>query len=177
MGFGLFTNVAIGARHAQAAHGFARVAVVDFDVHHGNGTQHTFEADGSLFFASSHQFPFYPGSGAAAEVGVGNIVNVPLAAGAGGVEFRAAMNHRILPALRDFGPDLLLISAGFDAHADDPLALLNFLEEDYQWATAEIAAVAEDCCAGRLVSTLEGGYDLAALGRSAAAHVRALMAA
>ena len=177
MGFCLFNNIAIGARHAQAAHGFSRVAVVDFDVHHGNGTQHMFEADGSLFFASTHQSPFYPGSGAAAETGVGNIVNVPLAAGAGGVEFRAAMNDRILPALRDFGADFLLISAGFDGHADDPLAQLNFRGADYQWATAELAALAEEACAGRLVSTLEGGYDLAALADSAASHVRALMAA
>ena len=114
---------------------------------------------------------------AAAETGVGNIVNVPLAAGAGGIEFRAAMNDRILPALRDFGPDFLLISAGFDGHADDPLAQLNFREADYQWATAELAALAEEACAGRLVSTLEGGYDLAALADSAASHVRALMAA
>ena len=177
MGFCLFNNVAIGALHARAGHGLSRVAVVDFDVHHGNGTQHAFEADGDLFFASTHQFPFYPVSGAAAEVGLGNIVNAPLEAGSGGVEFRAAMSDKILPALRAFGPDMLLISAGFDGHADDPLAALNFIEADYEWATAELAALADDCCGGRLVSTLEGGYDLAALGRSAAAHVRALMAA
>jgi acetoin utilization deacetylase AcuC-like enzyme len=177
MGFCLFNNVAIGARHAQSAHSLGRVAVVDFDVHHGNGTQHMFEADGDLFYASTHQFPHYPGSGAATETGVGNIVNAPLSAGDGGVEFRAAMNDQILPALRDFGPDFLFISAGFDAHAADPLAALNFLEADFEWATAELCALADDCCAGRLVSTLEGGYDLAALASSAASHLRALMAA
>ena len=177
MGFCLFNNVAIGARHAQSAHSLGRVAVVDFDVHHGNGTQHMFEADGDLFYASTHQFPHYPGSGAATETGVGNIVNAPLSAGDGGVEFRAAMNDQILPALRDFGPDFLFISAGFDAHAADPLAALNFLEADFEWATAELCALADDCCAGRLVSTLEGGYDMAALASSAASHLRALMAA
>jgi acetoin utilization deacetylase AcuC-like enzyme len=151
--------------------------VVDFDVHHGNGTQHMFEADGDLFFGSTHQYPHYPGSGAAHEQGVGNIVNVPLAAGDGSAEFRAAMTGTILPALSAFAPDFILISAGSDAHADDPLAMLNFHENDYAWATTEISRVADDCCDGRLVSTLEGGYDLGALGRSAAAHVRALMAA
>jgi acetoin utilization deacetylase AcuC-like enzyme len=177
MGFCLFNNVAIAAGQARSVHGLDRVAVVDFDVHHGNGTQHMFETEASLFFASTHQYPHYPGSGAADERGVGNIVNAPLAAGAGSAEFRAAMTGTILPALADFDPDFVLISAGFDAHADDPLAMLNFVEADYEWATAEIAGVADTCCGGRLVSTLEGGYDLGALGRSAAAHVRALMAA
>jgi acetoin utilization deacetylase AcuC-like enzyme len=177
MGFCLFNNVAIAAAQARAVHGLNRVAVVDFDVHHGNGTQHMFEADGDLFFGSTHQYPHYPGSGAAHEQGVGNIVNVPLAAGGGGAEFRAAMTGTILPALTDFAPDFILISAGFDAHAADPLAMLNFHEDDYAWATTEISRVADDCCDGRLVSTLEGGYDLGALGRSAAAHVRALMSA
>ena len=177
MGFCLFNNVAIAAEQARRVHGLGRVAVVDFDVHHGNGTQHMFEADAGLFFASTHQYPYYPGSGAAGERGVGNVVNLPLAAGAGSAEFRAAMTGTILPALADFDPDFVLISAGFDAHADDPLAMLNFEDDDYGWATAEIARVAGECCGGRLVSTLEGGYDLGALGRSAAAHVRALMAA
>ena len=177
MGFCLFNNVAIAAGQARAAHGLNRVAVVDFDVHHGNGTQHMFEADGDWFFGSTHQYPLYPGTGAADETGVGNIVNVPLAAGDGSMAFRAAMSGTILPALSDFAPDFILVSAGFDAHRDDPLAMLNFVEDDYAWATTEISRVADDCCGGRLVSTLEGGYDLGALGRSAAAHVRALMAA
>ena len=177
MGFCLFNNVAIAAGQARSLHGLGRVAVVDFDVHHGNGTQHMFEADAGLFFASTHQYPYYPGTGAADERGVGNVVNVPLAAGAGSAEFRAAMSGTILPALTEFDPDFILISAGFDAHADDPLAMLDFGEADYEWATAEVARVAASCCQGRLVSTLEGGYDLGALGRSAAAHVRALMAA
>ena len=177
MGFCLFNNVAIAAGQARAVHGHNRVAVVDFDVHHGNGTQHMFDADGDMFFGSTHQYPYYPGTGAADETGVGNIVNVPLVAGDGSTAFRAAMSGTILPALSDFAPDFILISAGFDAHRDDPLAMLNFVEDDYAWATTEISRVADDCCGGRLVSTLEGGYDLGALGRSAAAHVRALMSA
>ncbi len=177
MGFCLFNNVAIGAAHARAVHGLDRVAVVDFDVHHGNGTQAIFAADADLFFASTHQYPFYPGTGGRDETGVGNIVNVPLAAGSGSDEFRQAMTGEILPALRGFAPDMVCVSAGFDAHVDDPLAQLRFTEDDYDWATREIAKAADECCDGRLVSTLEGGYDLAALGRSCATHVRALMAA
>ena len=178
MGFCLFNNVAIGAAQARAVHGLNRVAVVDFDVHHGNGTQAMFWDDAELFFGSTHQMPLYPGTGAHNERGVaGNIVNVPLPPFAGSEEFRLAMGEGILPALRQFAPEFLLVSAGFDAHEDDPLAQLRFRDEDYAWATAELRQVAEDCCSGRLVSTLEGGYDLAALASSASAHVRALMAA
>ena len=174
MGFCLFNNVAVGAFHARAVHGLERVAVVDFDVHHGNGTEAAFRDDGDLFFASSHQFPHYPGTGSGREDN-DHIVNAPLAAGAGGSEFRAAWERQILPALRDFGPEMVFISAGFDAHARDPLAELYLTEEDFAWVTREIRAVAEDCCGGRLVSTLEGGYDLEALAASAVAHVEALV--
>ena len=175
MGFCLFNNVAVGALHAREQHGLARAAVIDFDVHHGNGTQATFAHDAELFYASTHQFPHYPGTGSADEQGVGNVVNAPLAPNTGSAEFRQAMNDRILPALRDFAPDFTFISAGFDAHAADPLAQLNLVEEDFAWATREIMDIAEASSKGRVVSTLEGGYDLDALGSSAAAHVRVLM--
>jgi len=177
MGFCLFNSVAVAAQHARAAHGLDRVAVIDFDVHHGNGTQAAFWDDADLFYASSHQSPLYPGTGSARERGVGNIVNMPLAPGSGSAEFRAAYTGTILPALRAFRPDFVLISAGFDAHADDPLAGLNLATADYGWVTAELCAVAAKSAQGRVVSALEGGYDLAALAASAAAHVRALMAA
>jgi acetoin utilization deacetylase AcuC-like enzyme len=176
MGFCLLNNVAIGARHAQKIHNLARVAVIDFDVHHGNGTQAIFERDPSLFYASTHQSPLYPGTGASSECGVGNIVNAPLRPGAGGPEFRQAMTEIVLPALAAFQPDFILISAGFDAHADDPLAGLNFSEADYEWATHAIRKIARETCQDRVVSTLEGGYDLAALAASTAAHLRGLMA-
>ena len=177
MGFCLFNNVAVGALHARLTHGLERVAVVDFDVHHGNGTQHMFEADENLLYASTHQAPFYPGTGAESETGVGNIINVPLAATSGSVEFRAAFEENILPRLRAFEPGILLVSAGFDAHVDDPLAHLQLTEDDYGWVTRELLSVAHDCCDGRLVSTLEGGYDLGALARSVEVHVQELMAA
>ncbi|MFQ5984874.1 MAG: histone deacetylase family protein [Alphaproteobacteria bacterium] len=176
MGFCLFNNVAIGAEQARTAHAFRRVAVVDFDVHHGNGTQAVFEKDRDLFYASAHQWPHYPGTGAADERGLGNVVNVPLAAMSGGRELRLAFIDHILPALEAFEPDFLLVSAGFDAHAADPLALLQLTEDDFAWATAELVKVAEKSCGRRVVSVLEGGYDLDALAASAAAHVRALMA-
>ncbi len=177
MGFCLFNNVAIGAHRARAVHGLARVAVIDFDVHHGNGTQEIFAADPHLFYGSTHQWPLYPGTGARSETGVGNIVNVPLRPNAGSAEFRAAFETVILPALEAFRPDLVLISAGFDAHRDDPLAQLNLVEADFAWATERLCACAARHCQGRVVSSLEGGYDLDALAASAAAHVGALMAA
>jgi acetoin utilization deacetylase AcuC-like enzyme len=176
MGFCFFNSVAIAAEHARAAHGLTRVAVVDFDVHHGNGTQAAFERDKDLFYASSHQHPCYPGTGAESERGVaGNIVNAPLAPGAGSDECRAAYTDRILPMLRGFRPELLVISAGFDAHARDPLAQLRLEDEDYAWVSEELAAVAADCCDGRIVAALEGGYDLEALSNACAEHVRVLM--
>jgi acetoin utilization deacetylase AcuC-like enzyme len=177
MGFCLFNNAAIGALRARGAHGLARVAVVDFDVHHGNGTQARFADDPGLFYASTHQFPLYPGTGAASETGVGNIVNVPLPPLAGSREFRRGVEREILPALEAFRPEMVVISAGFDAHRSDPLAQLMLDETDYGWITGELLAIARQHAQGRLVSTLEGGYDLAALGASVAAHLRVLMSA
>jgi acetoin utilization deacetylase AcuC-like enzyme len=177
MGFCLFANAAVAARHAQAAHGLTRIAVVDFDVHHGNGTQACFETDATLFYASSHQSPCYPGTGEAEETGVGNIVNAPLPPGADGAAFRTAWRDILLPALDHFAPELLVISAGFDAHARDPLAQLRVREADFAWLTEALCSLADRHCKGRLVSLLEGGYDLDALASSAASHVRALMRA
>jgi len=177
MGFCLFNNVAIGAKRAQTAADVKRVAVVDFDVHHGNGTQAAFYDQESLFYASSHQSPFYPGTGLESETGLyDNIVNAELPLGAGSEAFRGAYRDRILPALRRWKPDFLLISAGFDGHARDPLAQINLDEQDFAWVTRELLSVADDCCKGRVVSALEGGYDLDALAASVAMHVKALMA-
>lgn len=176
MGFCLFNNIAIGALRAREVHGLKRVAVVDFDVHHGNGTQDIFWNDASVMYCSTHQMPLYPGTGAASEVGAKNtIVNAPLSPGDGGEEFRAAMEAVILPRLQGFAPDLLIISAGFDAHMRDPLANLNFLEADYVWATQKLMELADRRAGGRVVSLLEGGYDLEGLSKSVAAHVTALM--
>lgn len=175
-GFCLFNNVVIGARHAQSKYGIKRVAIVDFDVHHGNGTQAIAEHDPDLFYGSTHQYPFYPGTGSARERGIhGNVVNVPLPAGAGGEEFRAAWADGILPKLDNFEPELLIVSAGFDAHRRDPLAQLNLEAEDFAWLSGELMAMADKHCKGRLVSALEGGYDLQALAASTAAHVKVLM--
>ena len=176
MGFCLFNNVAIAAKHARAVHPIKRIAVVDFDVHHGNGTQYAFENDPELFYASSHQSPCYPGTGKDYEHGTdGDLVNVELDPGAGSAEFRKGWGERIFPALRAFKPELILVSAGFDGHVRDPLAHLRLTEDDFDWVTREIVKIADEFCRGRVVSSLEGGYDLHALAASVAVHVRALM--
>ena len=178
MGFCLFNNAAVAALHARAAHGLKRVAVVDFDVHHGNGTQALFSGDPDLFYASSHQSPFYPGTGEAWERGVANnIVNVPLRARDSSLAFHDAWAGTIIPELEVFAPELLIVSAGFDAHRADPLAQLRLETEDYAWITEALLEVARKHCGGRVVSVLEGGYDLEALAASAAIHVRGLMKA
>jgi acetoin utilization deacetylase AcuC-like enzyme len=175
MGFCLFNNIAVGALRARDVHGLARVAVIDFDVHHGNGTQARFAEDASLFYGSTHQFPLYPGTGAASETGVGNIVNVPLRPMSGSREFRLSMTRTILPALDAFRPEMVFISAGFDAHRNDPLAQLALEDADYTWVTEQLLGIARQHAKGRVVAALEGGYDLAALAASAAAHLRVLM--
>jgi len=176
MGFCLFNNVAVAAAHALAAHGLERVAIADFDVHHGNGTQAIFEREPRVLFASSHQSPLYPDTGGEDELGVGNIVNRGLPAGAGSSEFRQRWEQELLPRLHAFQPQLVLVSAGFDAHQDDPLADLRLDAEDYAWITDRLLRLAREHAQDRLVSLLEGGYDLPALASSAAAHVAELIA-
>ena len=178
MGFCFLNNPAIAARHAQEAYGAERIAIVDFDVHHGNGTQHIFWDERNCMYASTHEMPLFPGTGELGERGEHDqIVNAPLRAGDTGEEFREAMREAILPRLADFAPDLLVISAGFDAHRRDPLANLNLVEDDFVWITRKLMEVAQKCCNGRIVSVLEGGYDLQSLARSVSAHVATLMEA
>jgi acetoin utilization deacetylase AcuC-like enzyme len=176
MGFCLFNNAAIAARHAQKKHGAERVAIIDWDVHHGNGTQDIFWDDPSVLYCSTHQLPLFPGSGRRNETGAfGNVVNVPLAPDTGSEAFREAFGTRILPRIDDFAPDLIIISAGFDAHHRDPLADINLTEDDFDWATGYVLERAARYCDNRLVSLLEGGYDLHGLAFSVAAHVGRLM--
>ncbi len=176
MGFCLFNNVAIAALYARQAYSVQKIAVMDFDVHHGNGTQAIFENDPDLLYVSTHQeAPFYPGTGHASEKGVGNIVNIPLPSGAGSGEFRTAILEDAIPALNNFEPDWLILSAGFDARHRDERANMNLDEDDYEWVTREMMSVARKHCAGRLISVLEGGYDLVGLAESAEIHVKTLL--
>ncbi|HEY6821866.1 MAG TPA: histone deacetylase family protein [Burkholderiales bacterium] len=172
MGFCIFNNVAVAARHAVHAHKIERVAVIDFDVHHGNGTEDIFEGDPHVLMASTFQHPFYPYSGT--ESPAANMVNVPLPAGAGSREFREAVAEAWIPALEEFRPQLVLFSAGFDAHAEDDMAMLRFADSDYAWVTSQVKALADRHAGGRMVSLLEGGYSLSALGRSAVQHIKVL---
>ena len=173
MGFCIFNNVAVGAAHAIAAHGLERIAIVDFDVHHGNGTEHIFSGDDRVLFCSTFQHPFYPGSGAGETAA--NVVNCPLPATTDGADFRATVRAHWLPALEAFEPQLILVSAGFDGHLEDDMAEMRLREPDYEWVTLEICDLADRYAGGRVVSALEGGYSLSALGRSVAVHIRAMM--
>jgi len=175
MGFCMFANAAIAASYARAKHGAERVAVVDFDVHHGNGTQDIFWSDRDMFYGSTHQMPLFPDTGALSETGVGNIFNAPLREGDGREKFEMAFRERILEPLRNFSPDFIIVSAGFDAHKDDPLGGLQLVEADFMWATEQLTDIASKKAGGRLISMLEGGYDLAGLARSVAVHVKTLM--
>ncbi len=174
MGFCVFNNIAIATEHARTHHHLQKIAIIDFDVHHGNGTQKAFINQPQVLYASSHQWPYYPGSGASTECGVGNIINLPLPAYTSGAQLRAKYQEIIFPALKAFHPQLILISAGFDAHRQDPLASLSLQDEDYLWLTQQIMAIAEQCCQGRIVSLLEGGYDLTVLANCVAIHVGCL---
>jgi acetoin utilization deacetylase AcuC-like enzyme len=174
MGFCLLNHVAIAARHALSRYEIDRVAILDFDVHHGNGTQAIFENSPEVLYISSHQVPLYPGTGQADETGCGNILNLPLPPHSGSLEFRQAWTERGLPALHNFKPELIIVSAGFDAHQSDPLAQVELQDEDYFWITREICSIARELCADRVVSVLEGGYHLEGLAGAAAAHIRAL---
>ncbi len=180
MGFCLFNNIAIGARYAQRRHGVEKVCIIDWDVHHGNGTQHSFEEDPSVLYVSVHEYPHYPGTGSAEERGVGRgkgtILNCPMEAGCGDEEYLSVFGKTVAPSVRAFGPDLILVSAGFDAHRDDPLARMEVTEAGFGGMTAVVRDLADLCCAGRLVSALEGGYNLPALAHSVEAHLQALLA-
>lgn len=174
MGFCLLNHAAVAARHAQAVHGIERIAILDFDVHHGNGTQAIFQDSPDVLYVSSHQMPLYPGTGCSAETGCGNILNLPLPPYSGSLEFRSAWTSSGLPALEHFRPELVIVSAGFDAHQRDPIAHMELQDEDYTWITARICSYAQAECGARVVSILEGGYDLDALASASAAHVSAL---